>query len=189
MNLIGAFIPPIEEDIVPLKKSTESDLNGFLKKHKNVYATNASDLVYDNFNNEIYMGLDLVNFFKNNKNIALIFSSPTAKYYNYLKQKFKELPNNVFFIKEDHDFVNIIKRTDGLIRATTTDGDSLSIKEGLYYKKNVYATSSVDRHEDVILFSDFSELSEILKKKKVEIINSVKDNSFEIFKIYKKLLN
>lgn len=42
--------------------------------------------------------------------------------------------------------------SDIVLRPTATDGDALSVKEGLYLKKKVIATDIVDRPDGVVLF-------------------------------------
>ena len=69
------------------------------------------------------------------------------------------------------------------------DGDSLSIKEALFYKKPVLATDVVDRPADVILFSNFENLkSKIENIEEFNVLNSVKDSSSDIIKLYQVLL-
>ena len=84
--------------------------------------------------------------------------------------------------------------SDCLIRATTTDGDSLSVKEALYYKKKVIASNCVDRVPNVILYDnlDFNQLQE----KILSIETDYKTTPFEmsnaaelLVKLYSKLLS
>ena len=65
-------------------------------------------------------------------------------------------------INELHPFVEILKVSDCLIRNTTTDGDSLSIKEALYFGKKVLASNCVSRPEEV----------QLIKSSKVEFIKN-----------------
>ncbi len=184
---IGAFIPPIEEKLNHLKEEDIRGIDKLKQKFDYVFCTNASSLAYDEKGDEIYMGSELIKYFNNKQNIALVFSSPNDGYYRFLKKQFSSISKNIFFIKETHDFVNVIKQTDGLIRATTMDGDSLSVKEALYYKKPVFATDVVDRPKGVICFSDFEDFD-----KKYDLVNPKieknEDNSQEIFKLYKSIL-
>ena len=124
---IGAFIPPVENEIVPLKNEVLQKLKGLNEKYQKVFCTNASSLAFDDLGREIYMGTELINYFQNKKEIALVFSCPNEEYFNFLKEKFISFSENIYFINENHSFVNIINNTDALIRATTMDGDSLSI--------------------------------------------------------------
>lgn len=182
---IGAFIPPIEAKLKPLKNNFIKNINELKHKYDKVLCTNASSLAFDQKGNEIYMGKEIVKYFLDRKDIALVFSSPNDQYYEFLKIAFPIISDNIYFIKEKHDFVNIIKITDGLIRATTMDGDSISVKEALYYKKPVFATNVVDRPKGVVTFSDFSDFNVNSKINETKII--VQDNSVKFFKLYNSL--
>ncbi|MCK0137246.1 hypothetical protein [Arenibacter sp. S6351L] len=183
--LIGAFIPPIEGDIAPLDEILIEKIGKFKSNFNVVYSTNAYNYVRDDQGKETYMGSDLVSLFTKNKEIGLIFSDPTGNYYKYLIGIFKELPNNVLFITQPHDFINIIKATDALIRATTTDGDSLSVKEALYFNKTVIATGVVDRPNDVLIFNNLEELQYLISNKtKNNTHSEVKNNFDDILKVY-----
>lgn len=187
-HLVGAFIPPLEVDITPLNALLTEKIHQFKSNYSKVFSTNAFDFALDPDGREIYMGSDLINFFKDNKDYGLIFSDPTGNYHTFLKSNFDGLPTNVFFITAPHDFVNIIKISDGLIRATITDGDSLSIKEGLFYNKLVYATGVVDRPKDVLIFNNFDELQYlILNNIKNNTHSIVKNNFDDILKVYLEL--
>jgi len=186
--LVGAFIPPLEVDIVPLERHLLEELDNFKSNYDKVFSTNAFDYALDEEGREIYMGSDLVNFFKLNNRYGLIFSDPTGNYLKFLKLTLPDLPENVFFITVPHDFVNVIKLTDGLIRATTTDGDSLSVKEGLFYNKVVYATGVVDRPKGVLVFNNFEELQDLILHNKSNNDQLVITNNFEeILKVYLKM--
>lgn len=184
---IGAFIEPIESQIVPLKEEFVKNINVLKDKYKKVFCTNASSLAYDEKGREIYMGTEIITYFQNKKDIALVFSSPNEEYFNFLKEKFILFSENIYFIKEMHDFVNVIKNTNALIRATTMDGDSLSVKEALFYQKSVFATNVVDRPKGVITFSDFSDFEKKYTSSAIKV-ESVEDNSLEIFSLYNSLL-
>ena len=185
VKLIGAFIPPIEKDLIALDAEIENNIKNIQNRdYTSVFCTNASSYVLDKNGNEIYLGTELLKFFDSNQNYALIFSDPSGSYTKYFKKKHLKVPENVYIINRPHDFINIIKLSDALIRATTMDGDSLSIKEALFYKKPVLATDVVDRPADVILFSNF----ENLKSKKFYSEENIKDSSSDIIKLYQVLL-
>lgn len=189
IKLIGAFIPPVEADIIPLDKNILIKIEECRTIYKNIYCANASNYVLDDKGDEIYMGTCLLNFFSNNSNNCLIFSDPTGNYKQYYSDNRILIPKNVIIIDMPHDFVNIIKLSNAFIRATTMDGDSLSVKEALYYGKPVYATDVVDRPEGVILFNDFEELSSKIESvKKSSYTNNVIDNTNEIVEVYEQLI-
>ena len=184
---IGAFIPPLENEIVPLKTVIREKLKYLNEKYQKVFCTNASSVAYDKKGREIYMGTEIIEYFQNKKKIALVFSCPSEEYFNFLKEKFNSFSENIYFINEKHDFINIIRNTNALIRATTMDGDSLSVNEAIFCNKQVFATSIVDRPKGVILFSNFSDFNKKYTYSDMSMHN-VEDNSSKIFSLYNFLL-
>lgn len=186
IHLIGSFIPPAVGSIVPLSKLLNDEIAAFKSKYKFIFSTNASNYVLDKHGKEIYMGSELVSFFFENKNYGLIFSDPTGNYYKFLTRLFDKLPKNIYFISLEHDFINVIKQSDALIRATIMDGDSISIKEALYYGKKVFATNVVDRPDGVTCFENFVQLKDLLEKFSPECDNITVENNFNaILALYK----
>ena len=81
-----------------------------------------------------------------------MLSDPTGNYKRFLQRTGVNVPNNVLVIDRRHEFVGVLGQVDGLIRATTTDGDSLSVREGLFLGKVVIASDCVSRPEGVITY-------------------------------------
>lgn len=152
--LISAFIPPL--NIVPLSPSTELKLDNFCANYKKVFCTNANGLSYDKDEKEIYGVISLVEIFYKHSNWGLVISDASGDYKRYFEDNKAELPGNIFLISNDHDFVNVIRKTDSFIRCTTTDGDSLSVKEALFYRKCTICSDCVDRPEGVILYKTYN---------------------------------
>lgn len=147
--LIPAFIEP--QTAEPL--SDHIDL--LIKKidrsiYPKIYSTNASKRNFDDRGNEIYGITFLINAFGSVKGKFLIISDPSGDYSESIDKK--SMPENILIIKDRHSFFELLKKCDGMIRATSTDGDAISIKEALYLGKKVIATDCVDRPEGVILF-------------------------------------
>lgn len=148
--IMPAFIPPQSAD--PLPQSIISLLKDIdRKKYKHIYATNAYRQSYDENGNETYGITFLINFFGNiDKDDFLVLSDPSGE---YSKNKDKaHIPDNVTIISEHHSFFELLKECDGMIRATSTDGDALSVKEALSLGKTVIATDCVERPSGVSLF-------------------------------------
>lgn len=164
--LMTAFIPPDDNpddmdllDLEALNKVDKLKIN-----YGRVYCTNAYNVAWDSHGNETYSITQLIQLFANLKSQALVISDPSSKYWKYLKERNITLPNNVNILSHPHKFHPIINHTDGFIRATTTDGDSISVREAIYYGKRVYCSDCVDRPEGVILFktNDYEQLGELL---------------------------
>lgn len=189
VKLIPAFLPPIT--ILELPKKVRLQVDSFIKKNDIIFCTNANGMKFDKNNKEIYGILGLVSVFEKNLQYGLIISDPSSDYYNYFKSKNILLPENILLIEVEHDFLKIIEVSNCCIRATSTDGDSLSIKESLYLEKPVICSDVVDRTKGVILykFEDWDELT--LKLNKIENWKSVEkpQNGYpQILDFYMSLL-
>jgi glycosyltransferase involved in cell wall biosynthesis len=147
--LMSAFLPPFKTDV--LTNDVVEEISRLRQFHKIIFCTNAYNLSYDKNKNEIYQVSLLVKIFSKLKEKALIISDPSGAYNNFFKEKNEKLTDNIFIIPVQHNFCEILRLSDVFLRITTTDGDSLSLKEALYFKKNVIATNVVDRPDGVIL--------------------------------------
>jgi hypothetical protein len=188
--LIGAFIPPTNKIMAStIKPSTLVEIEKLKKNYKFLFSTNAFKVVFDDNNEEIYGGSLMIKIFSEFKDIALVFSDPTGDYKSFLIKKYKVLPENVYFIDYIHDFIEIIKLSDCTIRATTTDGDPLSVKESLFFTTNVICSNVVDRPKGVITYKSENDLKEIINNYsnygREYLSYSYEDNVSKIMNIYK----
>ena len=78
-----------------------------------------------------------------------------------------------------------------MIRATSTEGDSLSVREALESGVRVLATDCVDRPEGVVLFryNDADSLTDALQTKSVYGVKHQADGVGEIVSVYESLLD
>lgn len=185
---ISAFIPPGE--IAALPKKIRQQVEIFKQHHDVVFCTNAFNVSIDVNHDETYGISGIFNVFQGLEKKGLIFSDPTGNYQQYLKEKGIERGENILIINQPHDFVEVIKQSDAFIRATTTDGDSLSVKESLYFKTPVIASDCVQRHPDCQLYPthDWNALKALLiafipHETDVDLPNGAE----EIIKIYQEL--
>lgn len=147
-QILSAFIPPQEKGFLPheiIKK-----INNAKVQKKIIVSSNASIRSFTNTGEEIYGINFLIDFFKKEKDYVLIVSDPSGQYTRRYK---KELFENILFVTGVHSFYTLMQHSDIMIRNTATDGDSLSVREGLYLHKKVIATNRIDRPEGVILFN------------------------------------
>lgn len=187
-ELIAAFIPPIY--IKPLSEEFQSDLILFRKNYDILCCTNANGLTYDKDGNEIYGIIDLVTLFSKTPKKGLIVSDASGAYVKHFDQNEIEIPTNVMLIEEQHDFVNVIKASDVFIRSTTTDGDSLSVKEALFYGKSTICSDCVDRPAGVILYetNNWDDLDKKINNVKGLKLNAIPQNGYlELAALYSKL--
>lgn len=158
-ELVAAFIPPIEAGTIPAWLATA--IADQRRHGRRIAVTNASVRSFTAEGKEIY-GIDfLVGFFRVADGYSLIISDPSGQYTELYKN---ENCDHLIFVKEPHSFFALTAESDMMLRATATDGDSLSVKEGLYLGKKVVATDCVDRPKGVVLFryGDAASLAEAL---------------------------
>ncbi len=108
--------------------------------------------------------------------VKLVLTDPSATTKEYVSSLLDKLDfdtNKVLHIIEKIDFVSLIKKSALTIRATRTDGDSLSIRESLYSGVLVIASDVTTRPEGTIIFKneDVEDLEH-----KIELALEEKDN-------------
>ena len=185
-RLLSSFIPPSNDEL-ELPPSIKDKILDLKAKHTIVYATNATSYAKDSEGQEIYGITDLFEIFKENKKRALVISDPSGEYYTILN---KNIPENILLLSLPHSFLGVINITDVLIRATSTDGDSISIKEALYLGKSVITSNCVSRPGEVILYekNNWKQLAKIIdehnpREFKLNIVQKY-DDVDELLNIY-----
>ncbi len=185
---VTSFIPLIYEE--KLNQDLYESLTKFISKFNDIYCSNAYKFVFDKNQNEIYGINQLIDIFKD-INSGLIISDPSGTYSEYFKNNNITIPDNIFIINYNHSFYEIIKISDVFIRNTTTDGDSISIKEALCLGKIVLSTDVVQRPEGVLKYklNDKEKLIYLIKNYKKHSTTSFNEHGGnDILKIYKSQL-
>lgn len=143
--LVSSFLPPLTRE--SLEENILYDINVFKRKKKKIFATNAYSLTYDKEGEEIYGIFDLIRVFNGaRKDYGLVFSDPSSRYSEYIKEKCIHInEENILIINGPHSFYEVLKLADASIRNTSTDGDSLSVRESLSLGKITFATNVVSR--------------------------------------------
>lgn len=161
-KLQSVFLPPVDEGYLP--DHVYKMIEEVRKRKVTIVSVNASVMSYTDAGEEIYGLSFVINFFRDKLDYFLCVSDPSGQYANKYKN---ESFDNILFIKEHHSFYKLLMLSDIMLRPTATDGDALSVKEGLYLRKKVIATDRVDRPSGVILFkyNDSKSLSEALSCK------------------------
>lgn len=186
---ISSFLPPLREEKLP--SSLTSNIEEDKTKYKKLFATNAWRFVVDKQKKEIYGILKLIDLFKKFSNYKLYISNSMGDYEKYIKDNKIEIPKNIQFISYPHSFYKIMKECDAMIRNTNTDGDSISIKEALYFDKKVFATNVVSRPKGVYCYNNIKELENMLNDfENLEIVDKEKNlNGFYIIiNLYKNFI-
>ena len=189
--IISSFIPPFG---IAKNSDLQNKVSAFKKRHKKIYCTNAFDVVIDKNNVEVYGITPIITIFSELKDYGLVFSDPKGNYSKYLKGKGIKIPTNVLVINYPHSFYHVIELTDGVIRATTTDGDSLTVKEALYQGKRILASDCVSRPPGVEVFQtgNYSMLKGLLMNESdflsCKATFGILDGSNQLLELYSKIL-
>ena len=182
--LIPAYIP--EKSKPELPDDVKDIILKYKSKGKIIVSTNASYMQFSDKGDEIYGIHFLVEFFKDRDEYILIVSDPSGQYSEYYRD---ENLKNVCIFKQKHSYASLLSYSDIMIRATATDGDSLSVREALDLGVRVIATDCVDRPVGVLLFKyndEQSLIESLLRQNSEEILNSPKNDVVtSIIELYK----
>ena len=158
-----AFIPPFVNQEANLPESIIELIAKSKKQNRTIICANAFRLA--KYNNQDLYGLDICievskRLLEKQIPFTFIFVVSTidqnAEIYFKNEALIKELQlNNHFFLINDKlSFVKIMQESDIVLRPTNTDGDSLTIREGLFLNKKVLASDVVKRPAGVRLFKN-----------------------------------
>lgn len=186
--LESAFIPPLKT--TPLKPKYSKPIIELSKQTK-IICTNAYHVSFDKYGRDIYGIIDLLSVLTSLQKINLVVSDPSGTYFEYIRENRKDLLESAIWICEPHDFYEVLKLSDGFVRNTTTDGDSLSIREAIFLGKKCFATDVVDRPPGTVLYKNKNELKLILESWELSKTNEFEANNFvfRLLDLYKNLLN
>ncbi len=153
-----AFIPPVDTESLPL--SVEKWFDDKKKAGCLICSSNASRL--EEYQGQDLYGLDLCieagRYFCNaGIKIAFFFvvgDKNGSINYEIYKNRISQynLEDSFCLNTSLVPFIPVIQKSDIILRTTNTDGDALTIREGLYFGKPVIASDVVKRPEGTILF-------------------------------------
>ncbi len=169
-----AFLPPLLKEESPLPGNISELLTRCKQEGKTIICGNAFRL--ETYKNQDLYGLDMcieVSRRLSKENFPFVFLFVVAS----IDQNTGAYPKNESIIEESNlketfflinqklSFVKLMEKSDIVVRPTNTDGDSLTIREGLFLNKKVLASDVVDRPEGVHLFQnrDIDDLEKKLK--------------------------
>lgn len=185
--LLPAFIPPVRER--PFDYRVKSIIDKVLASGKRLVSTNASALAFDENGNEIYGIKFLINYFSKQPDTILLISDPSGQN----RERYGRAYSNILYIDFPHDYYEILKRASLFIRNTSTDGDSISVKESLYIGCRTICSDVIDRPTGCFLFhyNDADSLKRaIASALKAEIAPiSMENGAVRLTALYKKLIS
>lgn len=201
--VIPEFIPPLEVPVL----GKESEIIKLREKHTFLLSSNAFRI---SFHNDIDLyGIDLLIKLTarlNKENLAAVFCFLLPAigdniYFSKLKKKIARLNISdrfIFITNPLKEASSLWKNSNLVIRATNTDGNSLTVLESLSVGTPVIASDCVPRPEGVVLFKtrDFDDLYKKTKnvllnmdkfKNKVKSTN-IENNAYRMISFYKSIL-
>jgi len=180
--LDSAYIKPLYNTQLP--ENLESLITQKKMQFNKVFCTNAYNRVFDVIGKELYGIDEIVELFEKSKYLLIVCDPSGAYSEYYINRELK----NTYLINYPIDFVSLLVKTDGFIRNTTTDGDSISVHEALFNNIPVYCTNVVDRPDNVILYKNAT--TDLLKQFELNIKSQIHKETHReniIFNIYKNL--
>jgi glycosyltransferase involved in cell wall biosynthesis len=173
--MIPEFIPPSK--VLPIKDRTILE---FRRKHQYLLSSTAFQISF--YNDQDLYGLDmlvklmdkLVN--ASRMDVGLVFLLPDIgdeQYFNYIKEQI-----NLFNIREHFLIITgpvfeapaLWKMSEAVVRATNTDGNSLTVLEALSLGVPVIASDCVERPDGVVL-SKTRDIDDLYEKATKVLLN------------------
>ena len=162
-RMMPAFLPPIVEKEDPLPDSVETWIQNVRKDAKSVLMCSSSYSIGEYNGVDLYgndMSLEAVkklNEQQNDRHFYLIMllhnsdKNPTTlkKYQDKVEA---DLKDNVLLETTPMSFVKVMKASDVVLRPTNTDGDSITVREALYFGKEMVASDCAVRPEGTVVF-------------------------------------
>lgn len=177
------FIAPIESELAGIIKTYPKDVLRFLDESAYFkLAMSASKYAVDAAGRDVY-GFDALAVllerlearglrYKFLLNVADFDASKFPKELFRRLERLSETGSLTFMIGQ-YEFWPVLKNIDCFLRLTTTDGDSVSVREALYFKCAVVASDVVPRPDGVALYSFGSD--EELERRVSDLISGAGD--------------
>jgi glycosyltransferase involved in cell wall biosynthesis len=195
-KVVPAFIPPFKTGKI------SADVLSKLEDYEYVVSTNCFSGAF--LENRHLYGFDLIlkaasYLYENKKLGSFLFvlvdpgKNVSAMIEGYLALH-PEIKENILYLDHPIDFSALIKVSDVTIRATQTDGDSISVRESLYFNVPVIASDVSYRPKGTIIFkkNDFVDLSEKIvsaPQRNIDGLSSQQAYVDDVFEIYRTVLS
>lgn len=181
-RIMPAFLPPVENTEDELPSIIDSWIKD-VKSNNNTVLMCSSSYSIDDYNGFDLYGNDMsINAVRvlNNKKTGRIFyllmivhnsdknSEKLIQYQNMIENGLRQ---NVMLVTKPISFLRVMKASDVVLRPTNTDGDSITIREALYFSKAIVASDCAVRPEGTYVFKT-RDLDDFCEK----IIMSLDDN-------------
>lgn len=172
IELISPFLPPTEKEMSESVTNFPSEYAYLLSlESRKIILTTAWKPINTNNEPDLYGLLDSMNvysklipFHSEFFFVLMIGQLGNDDFSKKIKIKIEELSifNNFIFITSGVSQLPILTKTKILLRLTKTDGDSVSVREAIYYGSNVIASNVTNRPDNVIQVEN-GNLNSVLK--------------------------
>lgn len=162
-RMMPAFLPPIEEREEPLPDTVKNWIDNVRKDQYSVLMCSSCSGIGEYKGVDLYgndMSLEAVKILNEQQNdrhfylIMLLHNSDknpdTLK--KYQDKVETELKDRVLLETTPMSFVKVMKDSDIVLRPTNTDGDSITVREALYFGKGMVASDCAVRPEGTVVF-------------------------------------
>ncbi|WP_151743752.1 glycosyltransferase [Acinetobacter calcoaceticus] len=165
---VSAFLPPAKAELKDILYTYDPKLLDLYKttlknQQRKIILTSAFQPNLDAKGADIYTLDSLIDIFaklapkyKNDYFLIAIASYPETSFSQEIRAKVRSLTgkyDNLLFLENEKKIWPLLEVTKLFIRATTTDGDSVSLREALYFGAPVLASDVVPRPDNVMLFN------------------------------------
>ncbi|MBR5745001.1 MAG: glycosyltransferase family 4 protein [Muribaculaceae bacterium] len=167
LHKIEAFLPPTDDEYLQLPEVVAR----FVDDDRITLCSNAWKLV-EHSGGDLY-GLDLcieaMALLPDNYSLVFVIADNTGAEIRLsrYRQRIDELgiSDRVLIYESPLAFVELIAKSDMVLRTTTTDGDAISIREALFMGKKIVASDVVERPVGTVIFRsrDVNSLVEAIK--------------------------
>ncbi len=156
IKVFSPFLPPDQSDFSPIVATYPSSVKSLLLNGENFFFTAAWRNIVEN-GEELY---GLTAYLK----VAELFHNKGYKYKFILSVGFLDVKKDANLVEFANRLPNVIlmvgqyeswplmMKAHAFIRNTSTDGDSVSVKEAIYFGTPVFASNSVKRPKGVNVF-------------------------------------
>lgn len=177
------FLPPPSDEEQKILKTYPETVFDFLNTHSKIITANAFQIVFHK-GIELY-GLDMcieltAKLTKKFPDIGFIFAlaneNENIDYLEKMKIRIKELKieDNFFFLTGQKELWPLFKKSNLMVRPTSSDGYGISIAEALYFGCPAIASDVSDRPEGTIVFNN-RDIDDLYAKSK-EVLYAKKSN-------------
>ena len=184
-RMMPAFLPPVESDEEQLPDSIESWIEKVRKEKDSVLMCSSSSNIVDYNGVDLYgndMSINAIRILNERKVgkvfylIMIVHNSAKCpeKLKFYKKMIANGLSKNILLVTSSVSFIRVMKESDVVLRPTNTDGDSITIRESLYYLKPTVASDCTFRPNGTIVFKT-RDIEDYCEK----ILSSINDNGIQ----------